>query len=113
VVEDHPDHRQLLRLQLEGDGARVKEASHAREAVEILETFAPALVLTDMRMPGEDGVWLLNATRQLRPGTAVVAVTGVADPESVLEAGFDAVLQKPFRLEEVSATARRVLARAA
>jgi CheY-like chemotaxis protein len=110
VVEDHPDHRELLRLHLEDEGALVKEASDAHEALATLGTSVPDLVITDINMPGEDGVWLLDRVRQLRPRTAIVALTGVWDTEAALRAGFDAFVPKPVKIENLLRVARRALA---
>jgi CheY-like chemotaxis protein len=110
VVEDDADQRELLRLHLETEGAHVEEASGTKEALATVESVALELVLTDVHMPGGDGIWLLSHIRRLRPRMAVVAVTGLWDPEAVAQAGFDAVIQKPFKWKQLSATVALLLA---
>ena len=110
VVDDRADHRELLALHFEIEGARTREAADAGEAMEIVATDAPALVVTDIHMPDRDGIWLLKRVRELRPNTAVIAVSGVSDIDEAAKAGFDAALQKPFDFSALSAAAANALA---
>ena len=117
VVDDTAYIRELLTAQLEAEGAEVKAAANAGAALALLTTWKPALVITDIRMPGGDGLWLLSQVRRLRPDTAVAAISGVFDDDEALDAGFDAFIQKPYTLDELCVNARaalvaRVVARA-
>lgn len=94
---------------LTAEGASVAQASGGEEALPLLRALLPALVITDVNMPGEDGLWLLNHVRHLLPGTPVVGVSGLHDPLDARKAGFDGFLQKPYKFEDLRATARSLL----
>lgn len=104
-ADDHPEMQRAVGRLLKVSGASsVANAHDGREATEraLAETFD--LVLMDLRMPQMDG---FEAARALRAGgcrVPLVAVTADADPDvrgDALAAGFDAVLTKPFGLDEL------------
>jgi CheY-like chemotaxis protein len=111
LAEDHPDIQIAVRRLLESSGASIVSAYDGEEARDraLAEPFD--LILMDLRMPGLSG---LQATRLLRRegcGTPIVALT--ADAATVHRAaaavaGCDAVLGKPFSLDELIATIRTV-----
>jgi CheY-like chemotaxis protein len=86
---------------LAGEGYVVRTVADAEEALEVLETFAPALILMDIQLPGMDG---LELTRRLKSDAArrhivVVALTAYAmkgDEEKARAAGCDGYLTKPI-----------------
>jgi DNA-binding response OmpR family regulator len=105
VVEDHADSRALLRIVLETYGARVSDAATATDALRLVETDRPHLVVTDIALPDRDGVWLLEQVRSAtaRASARVVAVTGYRDRrEELVRRGFDLVFIKPLEPFEVS-----------
>jgi len=67
VVEDYDDARRYLELFLRQLGAEVKGASNGFEALELIKDSLPDLVLSDIKMPGMDGVELLREIRALGP----------------------------------------------
>jgi DNA-binding response OmpR family regulator len=75
----------------------------------LLTTAAPTLIITDINMPGADGVWLLKQVRGACPRMAVLAMSGRYDAVSASDAGFDAFLQKPVDPEVLCAGARAAL----
>jgi CheY-like chemotaxis protein len=89
-------------------GATVATAISVADARPLLETFAPTLVITDVYMPGENGLVMRAEVRQWKPGTPVVALTGAADAEVSPDAGFVHVLRKPVPLDEMGALLRRL-----
>lgn len=101
LVEDNPTNMKLLAFILKSRGYGVHTARDAHEALAILETFLPRLILMDLQLPGIDG---LELTRRLKadPRTAhivIVAVTAYAmkgDEEKALKAGCDAYISKPI-----------------
>jgi CheY-like chemotaxis protein len=101
IVEDHPANRKLLAFLLTAHGYDVRAAACADEALEMLQTFAPDLILMDLQLPGMDG---LELTRQLKadPRTrsiGIVAVTAYAmkgDEQRVRDAGCDGYVTKPI-----------------
>jgi signal transduction histidine kinase/CheY-like chemotaxis protein len=106
VVDDDPASRELMARLLEDVGAVVHTAESGADALRRLPEAHPDVVLLDLRMPGVDGVETLQQIRQ-RPaltGLKVVAVSASAfdvEQRHALEAGFDAYIRKPFRIEEV------------
>jgi PAS domain S-box-containing protein len=101
VVDDEPDVREVLRLVLERQGARVVTAGSVAEATVAYEAECPNLVVSDIGMPGADGYALMDRLRSRtaegRPVSAV-ALTAYATPEDaarVRASGFRAHLAKP------------------
>ncbi len=114
VVEDHPDMRELLILQMEKMGFLVIPASHGKEGVEKAVEEKPHLVLMDIMMPGMDG---REATRVLRsnpetqaiPILAATALFRESELRSCLEAGCNDYIVKPFTFKELQAKVREVI----
>ncbi len=117
IVDDDADARHILRLTLEGRGARVSDVDSVRAARELLDqTGCPDAVLTDVAMPGEDGLTLIDWLRkQANPDLIrlpVIAVTAHAslDVRRWAEAsGVAAYLVKPVHPSTLIATLRDVL----
>ena len=104
VVDDEPAIRRLLTHWLEGWGCRVKQAGTAIEALELMETEAASIMLCDIRMPGYDGLWLVEQVRSRWPKTVVVMATCVDDFQTVRRSRRDGAvdyLTKPFGRELV------------
>jgi two-component system, cell cycle response regulator DivK len=78
VVEDNASNQLLVREILEPAGYRVEVASTSTQALELLETFTPALILMDMELPGRDGLSLTRLLKSMSPTVSVpvVAMTG-------------------------------------
>jgi PAS domain S-box-containing protein len=100
LVEDDETTRTLLATVLGTFGADVTSASCAADAEAALDTFEPEILITDIEMPGNDGVSLLHALRSLRNATLpAIAVSGYADDasrERVRAAGFNGFVAKPL-----------------
>lgn len=100
LVEDDETTRTLLATVLGTFGANVTSASCATDAEAALLTFEPEILISDIEMPGNDGVSLLHALRALKSTTfPAVAVSGYADEasrERVLAAGFNGFVAKPL-----------------
>ncbi len=101
VVDDHPINLKVARVLLEAEGYAVRTAGDAEEALRVLETFSPRLILMDLQLPGVDG---LTLTRRLKADPArrdvvIVALTAYAmsgDRERALAAGCDGYIAKPL-----------------
>jgi DNA-binding response OmpR family regulator len=101
VVDDTPVNLKLTRILLVNEGYKVLTAGTAEEALELLRSFHPQLVLTDVQLPGMDGLELARRIKQ-DPATQdviVVALTAFAmtgDERKALDAGCDGYITKPI-----------------
>jgi len=101
VVDDNPQNLKLVRVLLASEGYAVETAADAEQALAAVERDPPRLVLTDIQLPGLDGLAL---TRRLksdpeRRAIVVLAVTAYAmkgDEERMLAAGCDGYIAKPI-----------------
>lgn len=110
VVDDEAPVRLLLRRWLERWGYRVREASSAVEAVEVMNVEPASLIVSDVNMPGPNGLWLVEVVLAKWPETAIIMATAVADIEMVLEckrAGAVDYVLKPFGREVLQQAVRR------
>jgi signal transduction histidine kinase/ActR/RegA family two-component response regulator len=108
IVDDEHDARELFTTVLVACGAMVIVASSAREALSILAESRPHAIVSDLGMPGEDGVSFIRKVRAMKPedgGTipaiAVTAYARAEDRESALDAGFQLHIAKPFEPAEL------------
>ncbi len=106
AVDDHADNLALFRDLLEPIGFQVCLADSGAAALAECQRQMPDVVLMDLRMPGLDGYATTRRLRELPggPDLPVVAVTASAlaeERQSLAEAGLDAYLRKPFRLEDL------------
>jgi CheY-like chemotaxis protein len=114
VVDDNPANLKLARVLLTAEGFVVRTAGDAEEAMRVLETFHPAVVLMDIQLPGMDG---LELTRRLKadPATAemkIIALTAYAmkgDDVKARAAGCDGYIAKPIDPNTLGATVARLL----
>jgi signal transduction histidine kinase/ligand-binding sensor domain-containing protein len=118
VVDDTAENRVLMARLHALMGLEVEEAVDGREAVERWQESPPDLIWMDTRMPNLDGPAATREIRRREQGTGarvpIIAVTaGVLDTqeEELLEAGYDAVVPKPFRAETIFALLRSHLER--
>jgi CheY-like chemotaxis protein len=113
VVEDEPDSRHLIAMVLEGQGAVVKTAASAAEALEVARDWQPQLLVSDIGMPQMDGYQLLRALRSewhaAYPALALTAYATSEDRQQALEAGFQQHLPKPVDPEELVSTVQKLM----
>jgi DNA-binding response OmpR family regulator len=105
VVDDEAAIRLLCRVNLELEGYTILEAGGIAEARGVLEHHEVDAILLDRHLRGEDGRELLRELRDADRLTPVAFLTGDSDDT----AGAEAVLRKPFGLDELSRTVRRLL----
>jgi CheY-like chemotaxis protein len=116
IADDYADNRELLRLMLESDGHRVREARNGRELLHMAQEELPDIFLIDLSMPVLDGWEVLRElradarTRSL-PVIAVSAFDEAVQPRRVVDSSFDAYLTKPFHRKELIETVARLLGR--
>jgi CheY-like chemotaxis protein len=99
VVEDYADLREILCRVLELQGYGVQPAGDGREALELFRSGSFDAVICDLGLPGMCGRDLVAQVRQLRPGTAVVVLTGLLTDDLASDAaaaGCDELLVKPL-----------------
>ena len=103
VIDDVATIRESLRLSLEGAGYAVAEAADGQAGLDLLARQPFDAVVTDLWMPGVDGIALLKRVRRERPELKVIAISG-GGPAMTLDLsatlaqvwGAEAVLYKPF-----------------
>lgn len=114
VVDDEPQARRVISAFLEQQlGHNVTQCDNAEEALKLFSSGPFPLVLTDIRMPGMDGIRLLEKIKELPQGRAtdVVLITAHGDMETAVAAlrqGAYDYLNKPINLEELEAIVNRI-----
>ncbi|MFW6333464.1 MAG: sigma-54-dependent transcriptional regulator, partial [Thermodesulfobacteriota bacterium] len=79
LVDDEPGIRKVLRISLEEMGYEVDTAENGTEALRIFREKGAPIVLTDIKMPGMDGIDVLKRIKQENPETEVIVITGHGD----------------------------------
>jgi DNA-binding NtrC family response regulator len=106
IVEDERALRESLSRYLAGRGYEVQAVADGKEAVELMQRRSFGILLSDIRLPGMDGISLLRTVRELSPETKVLLMTAFASVEtavqSLREGAFDYLL-KPLILEDLAA----------
>jgi CheY-like chemotaxis protein len=110
VVDDDHDCCELLAIVLRQAGAQVRPTFSAKEALQVLQTWQPDVLLADIGMPEEDGYTLIRKLRSLTPqqggnipAAALTAYAGNQDRAQSLAAGFHLHLCKPIEPTELIA----------
>lgn len=114
VVDDDMLVRKSVERILSGRGYDVQTASSAEDAQQVLGRRFYDLVITDLEMPGEDGMALLAHIKRRMPDTGVVMLTGHGSKEVVIAAlrrGVDDFLEKPYKPNELINVVEREVAR--
>lgn len=101
IVEDNPTNLKLAKLLLTLEGYEVRSAMNAEEAIKVLATFHPRLILMDLQLPGKNGLIL---TQEIKSNSKlkdifIVALTAYAmkgDKEKAKAAGCDGYMTKPI-----------------
>ena len=110
VVEDEPDARALVRRVLADCDAEVRTAGSVEEALELLRTGTPDVLVSDIGMPDQDGYDLIrrvrlmgNGFREL-PAVALTAYARAEDRNRALDAGYQVHVAKPVEPAELVTT---------
>ncbi len=112
VAEDEGLARRTLVELLQEEGYQVYDAADGTAALKILEDVDVDIVLSDIKMPGADGIALLKKARETHPQTMVVLMTAYASVETVVDAlrlGAQDYLLKPLLLEDVLNKVRQLM----
>jgi len=114
ILDDEPDVAKSWARVLELAGYQCITTTKPTEALRLLESDRPDLLLTDLRMPGVDGMEMLGRALQLDPQMPVIMLTGYASVESAvatMKAGAFDYLQKSFSNDQLKLTVERALSK--
>ena len=112
VVDDEVSIQELLVALLQSDGYRVRAVGSAREALVALKSAPASLMITDIKLPDQDGIGLLQQACELDRRMIGVVMTGYASIDlavQAMKAGAAEFLMKPFQCEVVLLTVKRLL----
>ena len=115
-VEDNPDNRLLVKRILLAEDYSLLEATDATDALNVLKTTHPDLILMDINMPDMDGYTLTAKIKSL-PGFERVPILAVTanvmrgDKEKTLEAGCDGYIQKPLDIDQLTREIEKFISR--
>ena len=110
LVDDDASIRWVLERALKQSGMLAKTFEHADAALEALRTEAPDVLITDIRMPGNSGLELLQEIHESRPRLPVIVMTAHSDLDSAVSAyrgGAFEYLPKPFDIDHALDLVRR------
>lgn len=86
LIDDEPGIRKMMTLDLEADGYQILTAEDGMSGLNLFEREWPDIVLTDIKMPGLDGLEVLQAIKELSPETEVIVITGHGDMKTAVQA---------------------------
>jgi len=110
IIDNDPLLCETLKFAAEGAGHTVKLAPNGREGIEIFETFAPDVVVTDILMPEKEGMETIVELRRLNPQVPIIAMSGAAPAGNISflriaqKLGANRTLSKPFAMTDFVAT---------
>jgi CheY-like chemotaxis protein len=106
VIEDDPIMREALTDWLQAAGYRVHAEVDGSSGLAAVKMAVPALVVTDIHMPGTSGAAVISELKRDYPQVGIIAISGLfnsghgLDAEAALERGADRALAKPFKRAE-------------
>lgn len=114
VVDDDPTVRHIVALSLESYGYRVLEAESGADALGLCRIHAGPIhmLLTDMVIPGMNGLELARQVMELRPDVHIMVMSGLVDNSIILNSSLKPntpFFHKPFSMEELAAKVREIL----
>ena len=112
IIDDDTSLRRVLEYNLQEAGYQVIAAADGEEGLRLFGEETPALVITDMKMPGMDGLQVLEAVKELSPETLVIIITAFGTVDIAVEAmklGAYDYITKPFNREELRLTVGKAL----
>lgn len=112
VIEDEKNMREILKILLDGEGYDVYVAKDGTEGLDCLNADIFDLVITDIRMPGVDGIQILKRAIETSPETLVIVITAFGTTESAVEAmklGAYDYIHKPFKIDEIRLVVKNAL----
>lgn len=114
IVEDYEDVRRMLKILLESEHFRVLEAGTGAEALNLIKSGRPDLILMDLALPGFDGFETIRRIRQIdgfqnTPIIVLTAYTGQSVYETAFRAGTTYFMAKPIDFDELADLLERIL----
>ncbi|MEW6990151.1 sigma 54-interacting transcriptional regulator [Colwelliaceae bacterium 6441] len=112
IVDDDPSLLRLLGIRLSAAGYNVKSAKNAKQALGLLKSSHPQLVISDLRMEGMDGMALFEKIRQQQPNLPVIIMTAhgtIPDAIHATKQGVFSFLTKPFESQELLDTVEQAI----
>ncbi len=112
VIDDEKKMHRILQLALEGIGCQVRAACSGMEGLDLARNRLPALVITDMKMPGMSGMDVLQEIKKIDDQVPVIIMTAYGTVQTAVDAmktgAFDYIL-KPFDISEMEVITRKAL----
>ncbi|RUO27163.1 sigma-54-dependent Fis family transcriptional regulator [Aliidiomarina minuta] len=112
VVEDDPGLRELLQEELEAEGYQVQAQDSVEQALPEIENWQPDLVISDLRLPGANGMSMIPHLQKLPAAPAILLITAfgtVSQAVDALKQGADDFLTKPLDIEHLLLATRRLI----
>ncbi|MBK5275173.1 MAG: sigma-54-dependent Fis family transcriptional regulator [Desulfuromonadales bacterium] len=112
IIDDDTSLRRVLEYNLQEAGYAVATASSGEDGLALFDEVSPALVITDMKMPGMDGMQVLKAVKERSPETLVIVITAFGTVDIAVEAmkaGAYDYITKPFNRDELRLTVAKAL----
>ncbi|MEH6435120.1 nitrogen regulation protein NR(I) [Massilia sp. DD77] len=112
IVDDDASIRWVLEKALARESLETRSFANARDALLAFETESPQVLVSDIRMPGESGIDLLQAVKARYPGLPVIIITAFSDLDSAVasfQGGAFDYLAKPFDIDKAVSLIRRAL----
>ncbi|MDA1190124.1 MAG: sigma-54 dependent transcriptional regulator [Candidatus Poribacteria bacterium] len=112
IVDDDTTERETIGRIFRNEGYGILDAADGASALEMLEDHRVTVLLTDLKMPGIDGMELLEQAQALQPGIQVIVMTGYGSVEGAVEAmhaGAADFLQKPLDVQTTRARVRKAI----
>lgn len=112
VAEDEPLMLMAIEAKLKNLGFEVVAVSDGQQALKVLETYQPDLIITDILMPYTSGLELIGIVKSKNTKLPIIVLSGLGEEEIVLEAfnlGADDFLTKPFKPIDLELRVKRLL----
>lgn len=112
IIDDDTSLRRVLEYNLQEAGYAVSAAASGEEGLRLFAEVSPALVITDMNMPGMSGMEVLKSVKERSPGTLVIIITAFGSVDIAVEAmkaGAYDYITKPFNRDELRLTVAKAL----
>lgn len=111
IIDDEQPTLQMLTLYLEACGHQVLTAENEVQGLEVFRSLKPAIVLTDIKMPGKDGFDVLRQIKAIAPQTEVIVITGHGDKDLAKQAlalKASAFFNKPLDTEALDGAIKEI-----